>query len=140
MGREPLTALQAASAALERRDRSATDLAAYLGKKGFDEAEAREAIDRLAKAGYVSDERLAALRAEQLAGRGHGDEAIRAELVGRHLDRDAIEAAIQLLEPEADRARAVVASEGATSKVARRLSAKGFAEESIESALAGTPG
>ena len=74
------TALEQAAAALARRDRSAAALKAYLEERGVDAREAAEAVERLRLAGYVDDRRLAALRADTLVGRGHGDEAIRVDL------------------------------------------------------------
>src|SRR6185437_230342 len=50
---------------------------------------------------------------------------------------DSIERALAALEPECDRAVRLAAHRGATAKTARWLAARGFAQESVESALAG---
>ncbi len=72
------TALELAAEALARRDHSTAELAASLERSGVDATEAAQAVERLAAAGYVDDERAAASRAEALAARGYGDAAIRA--------------------------------------------------------------
>src|SRR5205823_10954302 len=74
------TALEAATKALARRDRSAADLTAYLERRGTGAEDAATAVERLRQAGYVDDARYATARAEVLAERGYGDEAVRFEL------------------------------------------------------------
>jgi regulatory protein len=128
-------AVEAAAKALARRDRSAGDLVAYLEQHGIEAAAAAQAVERLAQAGYIDDSRLARNRAEALAGRGWGDEGIRHDLVRRALPGEAVEAALAGLEPEAARALALVERLGRDAKTARRLAAKGFSEDAIESAL-----
>src|SRR6266852_2517552 len=130
MGRT--TALEAAAAALARRDRSAAGLAAYLEQHGIDPAEAAKAVERLEAAGYVDDERFALARAEALAARGYGDEAIRAELARQGLETDRVAAAVDALEAEVDRARKLVERDGPSPRTARRLAAKGFSHESLD--------
>jgi len=127
--------LEEAARALARRDRSAAELASHLERHGVAEAEARNTIERLEAAGYVDDGRFAVHRAAVLAGRGWGDEAIRYELEQRSLGAEAVEAALAALEPEPARARRLVERLGRGASVARRLAAKGFAEESIDAAL-----
>jgi SOS response regulatory protein OraA/RecX len=75
------------------------------------------------------------VRAESLAGRGYGDAAIRADLESRGLIAERIDAAIDALDLESDRARSIVEHNGATARTARRLIAKGFSEDAVESAL-----
>jgi regulatory protein len=130
------TALEAATAALARRDHSTSGLVGYLAERGIDRDEAQEAVDRLAGAGYVDDARMASVRAESMAGRGYGDAAIRADLEGRGLAVERIDAALDALELESDRARSIVLQDGASARTARRLLAKGFSEDAVESALA----
>ena len=125
------TALEQAAAALARRDRSSVELVAYLEERGIDAADAAEAVERLRVAGYVDDGRLAALRAELLAGRGHGDEAIRVDLERHGVDRERIEEAVTALAPERERAEALADRDGRTPKTARRLLAKGFGAETV---------
>ena len=70
-----------------------------------------------------------------LAARGYGDEAIRFELEQQGVGAEQIAVAIDGLTSELERARTIVAASGATGKTARRLAAKGFAAEAIESAV-----
>lgn len=128
-------ALKTAAAALSRRDRSAAGLRAYLGERGVKESEQAEAIEVLSRFGYVDDLRFAADRAAALAGRGFGDEAIRYDLEQQLVSAEQIEAALERLEPEVARARSFARNTDPIPKSARRLAAKGFSLESIESAL-----
>jgi SOS response regulatory protein OraA/RecX len=130
------TALEAATKALARRDRSAADLTAYLERHGTAHDEARQAVERLREAGYVDDGRYAQARAEQLADRGCGDAAVRLELERDGVGADEVEAALAALAPERDRATAAFRTRRPPATVARRLAAKGFSADSIESALA----
>ncbi|HZO96574.1 MAG TPA: RecX family transcriptional regulator [Gaiellaceae bacterium] len=130
------SALEVAVEALARRDRSAAELAAYLARRGARPEDAAAALDRLAEAGYLDDARFAASRAEALARRGYGDEAIRADLERRSLDRELVEEALAGLEPEAERALALAGRLGAGAATARRLTAKGFSPDAVASALA----
>ncbi len=125
------TPLEQAAAALARRDRSSVALTAYLEERGVEAAEAAEAVERLRCAGYLDDGRLAALRAEELVSRGHGDNAIRADLERSSVDPANIEAAIAGLQPERDRANALADRDGRTARTARRLLAKGFAPDTV---------
>jgi len=129
------TALETAAAALARRDRSAAGLVAYLKRRGVDESEARRAVERLCDAGYVNDARYASARAEVLAGRGFGDEAVRFELERDGLADDEIAAALGELEPERERALDLLRTAKSPAAGARRLAAKGFSADTIESAL-----
>jgi SOS response regulatory protein OraA/RecX len=92
-------------------------------------------LDTLERVGYVDDERFARTRAEALAARGFGDEAIRADLERHGVAVEARDEAIAALEPEAARARALVDRLGQTPKTAGRLARKGFSAEALEAAL-----
>jgi regulatory protein len=127
----PGTTLEQAAAALARRDRSSAALTAYLVERGVDEAEATTAVERLRLAGYVDDARLAAIRAETLAARGHGAEAIRVDLGRGGVESELIDDALAGLAPETQRAEALADRDGRTPKTARRLLAKGFAPETV---------
>jgi regulatory protein len=127
----PSTTLEQAAAALVRRDRSAAALIAYLEERGVDAEEAAQAVERLRAAGYVDDGRLAALRAEEMARRGYGNTAIRADLERRDVGRDHVDQAVSSLDPERERVEALVDRDGRTPKTARRLLAKGFAAETV---------
>jgi SOS response regulatory protein OraA/RecX len=128
-------ALNEAGRALSRRDRSVAGLTAQLERRGVPPEARAGAVETMTRLGYVDDERFAASRASSLAARGYGDEAIRFDLERQGLGEEQIAAAIDALEPEAERARAIVAAAGATVKTARRLGARGFSDEAIESAI-----
>jgi SOS response regulatory protein OraA/RecX len=130
------TALEAAAKALARRDRSVADLTAYLERKGVDPDEVRTAVERLRDAGYVDDVRYANARAEALADRGFGDDAVRFELEREGLAADRIAAALLALPPERERAIAFLARARTPLLGIRRLAAKGFSADAIESAVA----
>jgi SOS response regulatory protein OraA/RecX len=99
------------------------------------EADRDDALRRLERIGYVDDRRFAAGRAGGLAGRGYGDAAIRHTLEREGLDPEAIDEAVAALDPEHERAAALVARHGATAKTAALLARRGFDPESVESAL-----
>ncbi len=94
-----------------------------------------DALETLERVGYVDDDRFAAGRAESLAGRGYGDEAIRELLAADGVAPDGVEAAVAGLEPEADRARALTGRLGRTAKAAAQLQRKGFGPDALEAAF-----
>jgi len=130
------TALEAAAKALARRDRSAADLTAYLERHGTTPEEAGDAVARLRDAGYVDDTRYAARRAEVLAERGYGDEAVRFELERDGVAADEIDAALGALAPERERALGLLAAAKSPQAGLRRLAAKGFGADSLEAVAA----
>jgi SOS response regulatory protein OraA/RecX len=132
---EPPDPVDLAARALRHRDRSAHEIAQRLERAGVDPAGRAEALDTLARLGYVDDERFARTRAASLAGRGHGDTAIRFDLQRHGLDGETVDAAIEALEPELVRARTVVERRGTTPRTARHLSAKGFSRDTIDAAV-----
>jgi regulatory protein len=125
--------VDAAARALARRDRSSAELSAYLERQGVQATEREAALDRVRSLGYQDDARFATARAQVLAERGQGDEAIRWDLEQRGLPREEVEAALAGLQPEYERARALAGRLGP--KAARTLAAKGFSTDSIESAV-----
>ena len=136
MAQEPRNQpLDAAAAALARRDRSAAGLATYLEQRGIDPDAAADAVEHLSRAGYIDDARFAAARAEQLADRGWGDEAIRHDLERQGSASEATDGALATLEPESVRAFRLLGRYGRTDATARKLAAKGFSQDSIETAL-----
>jgi SOS response regulatory protein OraA/RecX len=132
-----VTALDAAAAALARRDRSAAGLASYLEQRGTTPEDALEAVDRLRGLGYLDDERFACRRAEVLAERGRGDAAIRHELEREGVGSGDVDVAIAALAPEEERASIVVRRAGSSAAGARRLIAGGFSADAIEAAVTG---
>jgi SOS response regulatory protein OraA/RecX len=129
-------ALERAVRALARRDHSTESLRAKLERAGVSESARQEAVDALARAGYLDDERFARDRAAVLAERGYGDDWIRADLEAQGVAAEAAEAAVAALEPERDRAFGEAGKLGAGPAVARTLGRRGFTEESIESVQA----
>ncbi len=67
----------------------------------MDERARADALETLERVGYVDDDRFAAGRAESLAGRGYGDEAIRYDLAGRGVDAETIDQALAGLDRKA---------------------------------------
>ncbi|MDX6397580.1 MAG: regulatory protein [Gaiellaceae bacterium] len=128
--------LETALRALRHRDRSLAELEARLEQRGVEAPERRKALETLERIGYVDDERLARSRADELACRSAGDELIRHDLEGRGIDSTLIETALAALEPERERASAVVAKRGRSSKTARYLASRGFGAEVVEGVVA----
>ena len=133
------TPLEVAAKALAHRDRSAANLTAYLEQRGAAPEEASRAVARLREAGYVDDARYASARAEALAERGYGDEAVRFELEQDGVSPDDVDAALAPLGPERERALSVLRAAKTPAAAIRRLAAKGFSGDSIEAALAALP-
>ena len=123
-------ALQAAGRALRHRDLSRRRLAERL-ERAVPPAAAAESLATLERAGLVDDARVARMRAESLAGRGYGDEAIRHRLRAEGLPDEAVEE----LDPEVERARPLIERRGPGPRTARYLAARGFGEEAVEAAL-----
>jgi SOS response regulatory protein OraA/RecX len=128
-------ALAVAARALRHRDMPPQALEARLRRANVADRAGREAVETLARAGLVDDRRFALSRAASLAGRGYGDEAIRADLEGQGVSRELLGEALAELEPEADRARELVRRGGAGAKTARFLASKGFGGDAVEAAL-----
>ena len=79
--------------------------------------------------------RAAASRATALASRGYGDGAIRADLEGQGVAPEALAEALASLEPEAERAAALLARHGRDARTAARLTRKGFPAELVADLL-----
>jgi len=132
-----LRALDVAGRALRYRDRSSDELDGRLRARGVSAGERARALETLASAGLVDDERFATSRARALADRGSGDELIRCDLEKRGLAAEAIASALASIEPERERVERIVGRRGATPKTARYLGSRGFSEESLEGVIAG---
>jgi SOS response regulatory protein OraA/RecX len=130
-------ALAVAVRTLKHGDRSRAELAERLDARRVLPAERGEVLETLERAGYVDDARAAGLRAGVLAERGHGDEAVRHDLLSRGFGEADTETAIAALEPERERVRPLVARRGASLATARWLARRGFGEDSIEAAIPG---
>jgi SOS response regulatory protein OraA/RecX len=123
-------ALQVAQRALRHRDLSRRRLAERL-EQSVPPAAAAESLAVLERAGLVDDARVARVRAEALAARGYGDEAIRHRLRAEGLPDDVVGE----LEPEAARAGPLIERRGPGPRAARYLASRGFGEEAVEAAL-----
>ena len=121
--------------ALARKELTRVELTSRLARAGFDREEAQGAIERLAEAGYQSDERAAAERARALAARRYGDVAIRADLRRRGIADDDCETAMLGIPPELARAEALAHRTQDPAKLAQALRRKGFSEDTVEAAL-----
>ena len=132
----PPDAVETALRALRYRDRTAAELAARLEQRGVGEAERNQALETLERIGYVDDARFAHTRAQQLAERSSGDALIRDDLERRGVAADAIELALEALEPERERAARVAERRGRTVKTARYLALRGFGEEALDALVA----
>ena len=127
-------ALAVAGRALRARDLSRRRLAERLEQRAVPPAVAAESLSALARAGLVDDARVAQTRAEALAGRGWGDEAIRHRLRSEGIDEPVVQTAVAALDPESERARSLIARRGTGPRTARYLAGRGFGEESVEAA------
>jgi regulatory protein len=128
-------AVALAARALRHRDLSRVALEERLDAAGVGTAVRAEALGTLERAGFVDDARLAEERAGALARRGYGDTAIRADLARRGIGRDLAEAALGALDPERERAAAVVSRRGTGPRAAAFLRRRGFSDEVVEAAL-----
>jgi SOS response regulatory protein OraA/RecX len=127
-------ALQVAGRALRHRDLSRRRLAERL-EGAVPPAVAAESLATLERAGLVDDRRVALVRAESLAGRGYGDEAIRHRLRDEGLAEELVEEAVATLASESERAGPLIERRGIGPRTARYLAGRGFGEEAVEAAL-----
>ena len=135
-----LTAVDIALRALRHRDLSTRELEERLRAKGFDEAERSDAVATLERTGLLDDVRFAESRARSLAARGAGDRAVRHVLALAGVAGDVVEQTLEALEPEHERAAAIVSRRGAGPKTARYLRAKGFSEDIVAGVIAASSG
>jgi regulatory protein len=126
-----------AAHALRHRDRSRSQIDERLARAGVEDDHRADALAALERIGYVDDARFAGQRAASLAGRGYGDEAIRALLTVDGVAAAVAAEAVGALRPEAARAAEIVARLGASPRTAARLARKGFGEDAVEAASGG---
>ena len=124
-------AVSRAERALGRRERSRSELEARLDRAGVPAATRRDTLDAFERSGLLDDTRAARSRAAELARRGYGDAAIRADLLDRGIGADAAADALVALESESERARHLLARNGAGPRELRRLVARGFEQETV---------
>ena len=127
-------ALDVAGRLLRHRDLATERLEGELARRNVAPVDRHEAVRALQRTGVVDDARLAAARAQSLAERGYGDEAIRWSLSQAGLPSPCIEEAVESLEAESDRAREMVEREGPSVRTARLLVRRGFGEDAVETA------
>ena len=133
-----MEAMEAALRALRGRDLTVRELDERLEAGGVDAAARAEVLDTLLRTGLLDDRRYTEGRAWSLARRGAGDALIRHELASAGVSPTVVDEAIDALEPELERARAVVARRGPGAKTARYLSAKGFPEDVVGAVAIGS--
>lgn len=127
--------LAVATRALRARDLSRRRLAERLERAAVTPAAAAESLETLERAGYLDDARVARGRAQALAGRGYGDDAIRHRLAAEGLGEMEIAEAIAELPRELERAQPLVERRGQGPRTARYLAGRGFGEDAVELAL-----
>jgi len=130
-------ALSVATRALRDRDLSARRLAERLERAAVAPDTVEASLATLSRAGLLDDGRLARSRAQGLADRGYGDAAIRHDLERQGVDPELVQAALEYLETEPERARRLVEVRGPGPKTARYLARRGFTDEALEAALGG---
>src|SRR6266536_3206189 len=99
-----------------------------------------DALETLARAGYVDDARFARDRAAHLAERGYGDEWIRMDLEAQGVAAEAAEPALAEVDPEAERAQREWVRLGGGLRAARTLARRGVSAETVETLVAKDPG
>ena len=129
-------ALAVATRALARREHSQRSLRERLLRAGVSVGDAEAVVAELQQTGLVEDARFAEERARVLAGKGKGDAAIRFDLERAGVGPDELEAALGTLDPERERAAALVARRGASPATARLLAGRGFDEEVVAAIVA----
>ena len=129
-------ALAVATRALARREHSQRSLRERLLRAGVSVGDAEAVVAELLQTGLVDDARFAEERARVLAGKGKGDAAIRFDLERAGVGPDELEAALDTLDPERERAAALVARRGASPATARLLAGRGFDEEVVAALVA----
>ena len=129
-------ALAVATRALARREHSQRSLRERLLRAGVSVGDAEAVVAELQETGLVDDARFAEERARVLAGKGKGDAAIRFDLERAGVGADELEAALDTLDPERERAAALVARRGASPATARLLAGRGFDEEVVAALVA----
>jgi len=129
-------ALAVATRALARREHSQRSLRERLLRAGVSVGDAEAVVAELLQTGLVNDARFAEERARVLAGKGKGDAAIRFDLERAGVGPDELEAALGTLDPERERAAALVARRGASPATARLLAGRGFDEEVVAALVA----
>jgi len=125
-------ALAKATRMLARRPLPRALLEERLEKKGVAPVALEEAVEVLEQAHYLNDRSYALERARSLAEHSYGDAAVHYILEQERVDSELIEEAIASLEPEVERARALLAATADRRRTLRRLVTRGFSAETLE--------
>ena len=129
-------AFSAAARLLRYSDQSSAMLESKLARRGVRAAERVAVVDTLTDASIVDDARFARMRAESLARRLYGNDAIRHDLELRGIEGEPVELAIAGLEPEPQRVESVIESRGLSRQTLTFLGRRGFAVETLEELIA----
>ena len=86
---------------LDKRDYSRHELIGKLTEKGYNDAAAETAVERLVELGFVDDARYAPIVVRHYAAKGYGARRVQAELQRRGIPKDLWDAALEEL-PEQD--------------------------------------
>lgn len=131
---------------LARREHSRRELAQKLALRGIDPQLAAAALQRLTDAGYLSDQRYAQARVNELLRRRYGPLRAQADLLSHGVDGDTIAHVIDAEHPDwysACRAvrvqkfgRSPAANTSQRARQQRQLQARGFTGAQIRAALA----
>lgn len=132
--------------ALSRRDHSRRELRELLAE--FQEVEIDRELSDLERLGYLDEQRLADTIVENLVRRkGLGSSAIRLELQKRKLESEAISRALETIDRESERERAIeflqkkaarlglADREGAIRRLSGQLARRGFDADTVRSAI-----
>ena len=129
---------------LDKRDYSRAELCRKLMEKGYEDAAAEAAVDRLAELGFVDDKRYAPIVVRHYAAKGYGRQRVQRELARRGIPKDLWDDALAEM-PEQDetvdrllhsRLRGAEASDrAALKKAADALLRRGYGWDEINAAV-----
>ena len=141
---------QRALGLLVRREHSRKELVRKLSDRGIERDQAEEALDKLERQQFQSDDRFAAALARSRASSGYGPLRIRAELATHGLGRELIEGALEACERDWNESACEIAQRRFGGKdlrdPARRRKAvdfllrRGFSQASALAAVKAVPG
>ena len=129
---------------LDKRDYSRAELKKKLTEKGFEDAAADAALDRLSELGYVDDARYAPIVVRHYAAKGYGARRVRQELGRRGIPKDFWDAALAEMPEQEEsvdrllRARlrgADLTDRAALKKASDALVRRGYAWDEITAAI-----
>ena len=129
---------------LDKRDYSRAELKKKLTEKGFEDAAADAALDRLSELGFVDDARYAPIVVRHYAAKGYGARRVRQELGRRGIPKDFWDAALAEMPEQEEsvdrllRARlrgADLTDRAALKKASDALVRRGYAWDEISAAL-----